>query len=47
MSRKKIRFLWYLVHYTMTYFCLQLCVGKTRLLTTHNVSAILYLFRVT
>ena len=34
-------------HYTMIHFSLQLCVGKSRVFTTSNVLAILYLFSVT
>ena len=33
-------------HYTMTHICLQLCVGKSRVLTTHYVLANVYLFNI-
>ena len=33
-------------HYTMTHICLQLCVGKSRVLTTHYVLANVYVFNI-
>ena len=35
-----------LKHYTMTHICLQLCVGKSQVLTTHYVLANVYLFNI-
>ena len=37
---------WLQCHYTMTHICLQLCVGKSRVLTTHYVLANVYLFNI-
>ena len=39
--------MWKTIHYTTTHLSLQLCVGKSRVLATHNVLEILYLFSVT
>ena len=33
-------------HYTMTYFSLHSCVGKSKILTTNYVLAIVYIFSV-
>ena len=35
-----------IIHYTMIYICLQLCVGKSRVLTTHYVLANVYVFNI-
>ena len=34
------------IHYTMIYICLQLCVGKSQVLTTHYVLANVYVFNI-